>query len=192
MNEAVILLTHYGFEITGYTIEELIETWLISYQSVWIRFAIIEALYQGRYKAISVEQILIFWQKRGNPTYHFTKEFERLICKNITQLSDQKNAEENPEITPQTTEEKIEIEIKDQSNLNQEISYNDEIELKNNQIKFIDQIAEQPPILKADYSDLKMIYYPFPNQPIHKFVPPLDSSQFFLRLKEFIDPDQLN
>lgn len=186
MNEAVILLTHYGFEITGYGIEELIETWLITYQSVWIRLAIIEALYQGRYKAVSVEQILIFWQKRGNPTYHFTKEFERLICKNITQFSGENNAEENPEISPQTTQEATEIEMINQSNLNPELELNN---YPHNQIKFIDQIEEENNILKEDSPSIEIIYYPLPNQPIHKFVPPLDSSQFFLRLKEFVEPD---
>ncbi|MDX2097883.1 MAG: hypothetical protein SFW36_08910 [Leptolyngbyaceae cyanobacterium bins.59] len=46
----------------------------------WIRPAVIEALYQGRYKAISVTQLLTFWQRREQPLCHFSHEFERIIC----------------------------------------------------------------------------------------------------------------
>jgi hypothetical protein len=45
--------------------------------------AVLEALYQGRYKVISVEEILKLWHRRGQPTFHFTHDFERLVCKNL-------------------------------------------------------------------------------------------------------------
>ena len=48
-----------------------------------IRLAVVEALYQGRYKAISVEHILDCWRRRGQPNFHFSLEFERLICQNL-------------------------------------------------------------------------------------------------------------
>ena len=83
---AVALLIHYSFELGGYTASELIDCWLHDYSANWVRLAVIEALYQGRYKAISVEQILAFWQRRGQAVYHFNHEFERLICGNFTQL----------------------------------------------------------------------------------------------------------
>lgn len=159
MMEAINLLTHYGFEIAGYTVEELSEKWLNQYQSMWIRLAVVEALYQGRYKAISVEQILNFWQKKGNPIYHFTKDFERLICKNITQ-EQETNIQEQP-----TDFESI--------NLTQ----------VENLVKDLD------PDQQDNSSALAIIYYPAQNQPIHQFMPPADSSQFFLRLKEFIDQE---
>jgi hypothetical protein len=56
--------------------------------------AILEALYQGRYKVISVEEILKIWHRRGHPTFHFTGEFERLVCKNLpdSQLNGKKTA----------------------------------------------------------------------------------------------------
>ncbi len=57
--------------------------WLDFYAADWIRAAIIEALYQGRYKAISVEHILTLWQKRGHPAPHFTGDFERIICRKL-------------------------------------------------------------------------------------------------------------
>ncbi|MEC4985274.1 MAG: hypothetical protein SAJ37_03355 [Oscillatoria sp. PMC 1068.18] len=81
--QAVALLSHYCFEMKGYTAEELIFQWRETYSATWIRLAVIEALYQGRYKAISVEQILHFWERREQSTYHFNHEFERLICRKI-------------------------------------------------------------------------------------------------------------
>ncbi|MGK7878420.1 MAG: hypothetical protein AB4426_35495 [Xenococcaceae cyanobacterium] len=81
--QTVALLTRYGFEMKGYTATELIDRWLKNYQAIWVRLAVVEALYQGRYKAVSVEQILSSWFRRGNPTYHFNHEFERLICRKL-------------------------------------------------------------------------------------------------------------
>jgi len=78
---ATALLGHYGFELAGYTPQELVARWISNYQAIWVRLAVIEALYQGRYKAVSVEQILSSWSRRGRPLYHFNHEFERLICR---------------------------------------------------------------------------------------------------------------
>ncbi len=78
---AIALLSHYGFELRGYTAQELVNLWLERYQANWVRLGVIEALYQGRYKAISVEQILAVWARRGQPRYRFTHEFERLISR---------------------------------------------------------------------------------------------------------------
>lgn len=77
------ILNQYRFEMRGYKAQELIERWLPIYSLNWIRMAILEALYQGRYKVISVEEILKIWHRRGHPTFHFTGEFERLVCKNL-------------------------------------------------------------------------------------------------------------
>lgn len=79
-NCVIALLIHYSFDLGGYTAGELITRWLDDYPANWIHLAVIEALYQGRYKAISVDQILAFWQRRGTALYHFNHEFERLIC----------------------------------------------------------------------------------------------------------------
>ncbi|MGB5772912.1 MAG: hypothetical protein WBM32_24035 [Crocosphaera sp.] len=83
INQIEALLIRYGFEIKQVTITELIEAWLQSYSVYWIRLAIVEALSQGRYKAISVEHILALWKRLGHPTYHFTYEFERFITRNV-------------------------------------------------------------------------------------------------------------
>lgn len=77
---AANLLRYYSFELGGYTVEQLLSQWTIDYSINWVRMAIVEALYQGRYKAISVEQILAFWQRRGQPLHHFNHEFDRLVC----------------------------------------------------------------------------------------------------------------
>ncbi|MDJ0524660.1 MAG: hypothetical protein PX634_04895, partial [Microcystis sp. M53600_WE12] len=88
------ILNQYRFEMRGYKAQELIERWLPIYSLNWIRMAILEALYQGRYKVISVEEILKIWHRRGHPTFHFTGEFERLVCKNLldSQLDGKKPA----------------------------------------------------------------------------------------------------
>jgi hypothetical protein len=40
---------------------------------------------KGRYKAVSVQQILVFWQRRDQATYHFNMEFERMVCSKFPQ-----------------------------------------------------------------------------------------------------------
>ena len=77
---AAALLVHYSFDLSGYSASELVNRWQSQYPIDWLHLAVIEALYQGRYKAISVQQILAFWQRRGQAIYHFNMEFERLIC----------------------------------------------------------------------------------------------------------------
>ena len=78
--EASALLQHYSFDLAGYSTGQLIASWQQTYAASWIRAAVIEALYQGRYKAVSVEQILAFWLRRGQPLRHFNHEFERIVC----------------------------------------------------------------------------------------------------------------
>ncbi|UKP00124.1 hypothetical protein [Nostoc sp. UHCC 0870] len=79
-NLAIALLIHYSFDLSGYSASELIHRWRKQYPPDWLHLAVIEALYQGRYKGISVQQILAFWLRRGQVIYHFNMEFERLIC----------------------------------------------------------------------------------------------------------------
>ena len=80
--QTVALLTCYSFEIQT-TAQETVARWLSLYSITWIRLAVVEALYLGRYKAISVEQILSSWSRKENPTVHFSHDFERLICRNL-------------------------------------------------------------------------------------------------------------
>ncbi|MBD2532552.1 hypothetical protein H6G97_24400 [Nostoc flagelliforme FACHB-838] len=84
-NLAIALLINYSFDLSGYTANELVERWQAQYPLNWLHLAVIEALYQGRYKAVSVQQILVFWQRRDQATYHFNMEFERMICSKFPQ-----------------------------------------------------------------------------------------------------------
>ncbi len=79
--QAKCLLEDYSFDLGGYKAGELVAIWQerLGADPSWIRAAAIEALYQGRYKAYSVEQILQTWKRRGYPIRHFTGEFERII-----------------------------------------------------------------------------------------------------------------
>ncbi len=90
--QAHSLIDSYAFDLGGDDAEQLLGYWLDIYHASWIRLATIEALYLGRYKAISVEHILNVWLRIGNPNTHFTFEFERLICrklpKHLTNFSD--------------------------------------------------------------------------------------------------------
>ena len=78
--EVVALLTHYNFDLGNHAADRLVIQWLTTYSTLWVKSAVIEALYQGRYKAISVEQILMLWQRRGQPFPHHNHDFERLVC----------------------------------------------------------------------------------------------------------------
>ncbi len=77
--DLVNLLTRFSFDLNGSTAKQLVSYWLSRYPAYWVQFALLEALYQGRYKARSIEQILVLWQRRGYPLYHFNHEFERII-----------------------------------------------------------------------------------------------------------------
>lgn len=93
MNDAVLnkstaltaaLLTYYGTEGTRLSVRvRLLARWLKLYPEPWVRAALIESIYQGRYKTVSVEQLLERWQRRGQPSCHFNSEFARFICQNI-------------------------------------------------------------------------------------------------------------
>jgi hypothetical protein len=73
------LLDGYSFDVDGYSADVVIAGWLEQYGPVWVSHAITEALYQGRYKIISIEHILKLWQRRGQPIRHFNREFESII-----------------------------------------------------------------------------------------------------------------
>ena len=80
---AQALLVHYDFDLGNETAEEIVNRWVINYEVDWLPLAAMEALYQGRYKAISVQQILTLWKRRGQAIYHFNGDFERLIHRHL-------------------------------------------------------------------------------------------------------------
>ena len=81
------LLSYYSYGVSGYAQEFFINRWLENYSPEWVRLALIESLYRGRYKMISVKGLLADWERRGYPIYHFNREFEALICHNFPQIS---------------------------------------------------------------------------------------------------------
>ena len=78
-----LMLNHYSFELCDQSREQVIHSWLERYPTKWVAAAIVEAIYQGRYKTTSVNRILLAWQFRGQPLYHFDCEFADLICREV-------------------------------------------------------------------------------------------------------------
>ncbi len=73
------LLSDYSFDVDTYAAEVMVTDWLQRFEPTWVSQAITEALYQGRYKLVSVDHILQIWQRRGQPLRHFNREFESII-----------------------------------------------------------------------------------------------------------------
>lgn len=92
---ATDLLNRYGFDVGAFSAQQLVGYWLRSYPSAWVRAAVVEALYQGRYKSVSVGQILAIWKRRGQPIYHFSFEFERMVCGNLSRIPTQDSPSES-------------------------------------------------------------------------------------------------
>ncbi len=84
--QAAILLENYRFELGNHDARQWVSLWLEFYRPSWIRDAVVEALYQGRYKSVSVRQILELWHRRGQPIRHVTYEFEAAICREFGEL----------------------------------------------------------------------------------------------------------
>ncbi len=77
--EVESLLLQY-FEITDeIEARRQAQAWMQIFPHSWVRLATLEALYQGRYKVRSVEQILSLWQRRGQPACRYTPDFARLV-----------------------------------------------------------------------------------------------------------------
>ena len=84
--QAAALLEGYRFEMGSHDARQWVSLWLDFYRPAWIRDAVIEALYQGRYKSVSVRQILELWNRRGQPIRHVTHEFEAAVCREFGEV----------------------------------------------------------------------------------------------------------
>jgi len=80
------LLTYYCYVVENQGQDALLDCWLGDYSLEWVRLALIESLYRGRYKTISVGGLLADWKRKGQPIYHFNREFEALICHKFPQI----------------------------------------------------------------------------------------------------------
>ncbi|AFY40434.1 hypothetical protein Lepto7376_4326 [[Leptolyngbya] sp. PCC 7376] len=81
--KVIVLLKYYGFELALDNAVDVVNNWQQVYPASWLRTAVIEALYRGRYKQISVEEILRSWQKWGKIRQNFDLEFESIICSKV-------------------------------------------------------------------------------------------------------------
>jgi len=73
--DAIHFLIAYRFALDGLSAPVWVESWQRVYPTAWIPLALLEACYQGRFKAASVDQILRCWQRLGSPRLHFDADF---------------------------------------------------------------------------------------------------------------------
>lgn len=99
----LVLLTNYCFDLNGGDLEQLVHNWLDSYPSKWVIAAIVEALYQGRYKVTSVNRILNSWSLKGQPVHHFDHDFADVVCKKLMKNSVGEYVPVNPTQVKQPT-----------------------------------------------------------------------------------------
>ncbi|MBE9078183.1 hypothetical protein IQ241_12920 [Romeria aff. gracilis LEGE 07310] len=85
-HQALILVQGYSFDLSGRPANDWLDDWLRTARPAWVRDGVIEALYEGRYKAVSVRQILQLWNRRGEPVRHFNREFVRIACRQFDEI----------------------------------------------------------------------------------------------------------
>ena len=182
--QARSLIDSYAFDLGRYDAERLLEHWLNLYPASWIRLATIEALYLGRYKAVSIEQIMGVWLRRGTPNPHFNYEFERLICRKLpnhlndlsadfetdrlkTTAVDRSVPEAEPELVDIATTQAEEIALK---------AAWEEGDRHEENISLISALGLS---YKPNWSEFTE------GSKIHQFIPLPDVSSFFDKLKTF-------
>lgn len=79
--EVVPLLVRYRYEPDETQAAMIAQGWAEQYPAEWVRPAVVETLYQARYKSISVAQVLNLWQRQGRPHPHYSGDFERLVSR---------------------------------------------------------------------------------------------------------------
>ena len=202
--QARSLIDSYAFDLGCNNSERLFEYWLDLYHASWIRLATIEALYLGRYKAISVEQILNVWLRLGNPNPHFTYEFERLICRKLPKhLSDLSNLTSSAANNAEVNSSQSELEAKTEISIVEQLENNTAVALAeggrdtSSWSEAFSSSASEPKMSLIDtiglsyksrwsnnwsdnWSDLTE-----GSKVIHQFIPIPDVSSFFARLKTF-------
>ena len=186
------LIDRYSFALGGGDAEQLLQSWLDNHNASWIRLATIEALYLGRYKAISIGHILSVWSRIGTPNTHFTYEFERLICrklpKHLSDLSDFTAVQSKASIVKSDlqpdflkTQSVAEMESNSQvidhkETLNLEKAFRQQKRSRNN-IPIISALGLP---CQTDWSEFTV-----GRTMIHQFIPIPDVSSFFNKLKTF-------
>ncbi|MCS6814584.1 MAG: hypothetical protein NZ772_13600 [Cyanobacteria bacterium] len=180
VDHAVTLLDGYSFDLDGYRAEQLVAEWMDYYQPHWIKLAVIEALYQGRYKAISVVQILAFWKRRGEPLCHFNAEFAQMVCEHVLPVVHQEAIgatlpSTSPDVTAACQPQLLCWQSSDKQSASSTIPDPWE-EPPTHSILPEQGVSEQSPSEPEPMTCQ-------PIQPIHQFVPPTDTSEFYAKLK---------
>ena len=193
--QAHSLIDSYAFDLGGNDTEKLLQSWLKLYQASWIKMATIEALYLGRYKTISIEQILNVWLRKGSPNPHFTYEFERLICrklpKHLSNLADSTvdKIAEPFDCEPEPRQQAVSPAI---ASPKPETTMAIAPSAKVPSVEMLQQRSPEKghrPLVSAwgksdrlDWSELNE-----DNKSIHQFIPLPDVSSFFNKLKTFAE-----
>ncbi|WP_448380830.1 hypothetical protein [Gloeomargarita sp.] len=79
--EVVPLLVRYRYEPDETQATLIAQAWAEEYPAEWVRPAVVETLYQARYKSVSVAQVLRLWKRQGRPHPHYPGDFERLVIR---------------------------------------------------------------------------------------------------------------
>lgn len=187
--QTAAILYRYGFELRrGDTAQNLISQWIARYSSNWVRLAVVEALYQGRYKAISVEHILNLWLRRGQPTFHFTHEFERLISHNLIPSLDSPGTilrASKASIASPSTADKHRGSIDDLQERQSPIEVLANFEIPDLSTSLESQAKESDSRLMDSSVSIEKIHFSEPDshRKIHEFTPLPDRSEFYSKLR---------
>lgn len=82
------LLQHYSFDPGSNVVDLVVDEWLSEYPAKWVIGAVIESIYQGRFKVSSVNRVLELWCREGRPQHHFDIEFADLVCGKLLKQAD--------------------------------------------------------------------------------------------------------
>jgi len=180
--EIAMLMVRYSFDLGNYSPEQWINQWLQQYPDLWLHGAVVEALYQGRYKAVSVWQILDLWQRRGKPLRHFSREFERMVAGHTLQLL----VTPDTALSPNYTAESYAAENHGSTHPSSALS---RLILPSSLSPLQSQIQPYKPSLQFQLALPEKITllqhqtWPVHQPPIQRFVPTPETSEFHSKLK---------
>ncbi|MEM6446197.1 MAG: hypothetical protein AAFY57_01630 [Cyanobacteria bacterium J06642_2] len=83
--DTVAFMERYGFDLARLRGDAWVRSWETRFPALWVIPAMVEALYQGRYKAVSVEQLLTMWRERSCPRLSFGLDFTRKVWPEVTE-----------------------------------------------------------------------------------------------------------
>lgn len=203
ITKIVSLMNSYSFDTNQLNAEELVQKWLQNHDVNWIYLATIEALYQGRYKAISIEHIMSSWTRRGQPTTHFGGDFERVICRKLPRHLSTLNSLDREEIE-NIEQPQEEYSTNGDPNIRSQQSNSDRVDRVSSPNPVIStqvtpfpsnkpEEARETPLAFSEISPQNSEFLEKNhNQGIETFQPLADASSFFQKLKALADNQREN